>query len=195
VLEAMIWGHTPVGTYKYDPDRARQLVKEANATGAKIVLISPDNRYLLDSQVSQAVSGYLKAAGFNVDLRVIGDWAGYVDTIKKREFNLYMLGWGGSTGDPDQVLQSLFHSKRAGQTWNLGAYVNKEVDTLIEAGASTFDDAKRKSIYADVQKRLFDETPWLFMYRVTSFTAVSDKVKEIHTLQGPEFHYVFPISR
>ena len=195
VLEAMIWGHTPVGTYKYDPDRARQLVKEANATGAKIVLISPDNRYLLDSQVSQAVSGYLKAAGFNVDLRVIGDWAGYVDTIKKREFNLYMLGWGGSTGDPDQVLQSLFHSKRAGQTWNLGAYVNKEVDTLIEAGASTFDDAKRKTIYADVQKRLFDETPWLFMYRVTSFTAVSDKVKEIHTLQGPEFHYVFPISR
>ncbi len=193
VLEAMIWGHTPVGTYKYDPDRARQLVKEANATGAKIVLMSPDNRYLLDSQVSQAVSGYLKAAGFNVDLRVIGDWAGYVDTIKKREFNLYMLGWGGSTGDPDQVLQSLFHSKRAGQTWNLGAYVNKEVDTLIDAGASTFDDAKRKNIYADVQKRLFDEAPWLFMYRVTSFTAVSDKVREIHTLQGPEFHYVFPI--
>ena len=69
------------------------------------------------------------------------------------------------------------------------------MDTLIDAGASTFDDAKRKSIYADVQKRLFDEAPWLFMYRVTSFTAVSDKVKEIHTLQGPEFHYVFPISR
>lgn len=195
VLEAMIWGHTPVGTYRYDPDRARQLVKEANAAGAKLVLLSPDNRYLLDSQVSQAVSGYLKAAGFNVDLRVIGDWAGYVDAIKKRESNLFMLGWGGSTGDPDQVLQSLFHSRRAGQTWNLGAYVNKEVDALIDAGASTFDEAKRKSIYAEAQKRLFDDAPWLFMYRVTSFTAVSDKVKEIHTLQGPEFHYVFPISR
>jgi peptide/nickel transport system substrate-binding protein len=73
--------------------------------------------------------------------------------------------------------------------------VNKDVDALIDAGASTFDETRRRRIYADVQKRIFDEAPWLFMYRVTSFTAVGDKVKEIHTLQGPEFHYVFPLAR
>lgn len=42
------------------------------------MLRSPENRYLLDSQVSQAVAGYLKAVGFEVDLRVLGDWAGYI---------------------------------------------------------------------------------------------------------------------
>jgi peptide/nickel transport system substrate-binding protein len=195
VLEAMIWGHEPIGTFAYDPERARALLKEAGAADARIVLMSPENRYLLDSQVSQAVAGYLKAVGLNVDLRVMGDWAGYIDAIKKKEFHLFMLGWGGSTGDPDQVLQSLFHSRRAGNLWNLGAYANKDVDALIDAGASTFDPVKRRKIYADAQKRLFEDAPWLFMYRVTSFTAVSDRVKEIHTLQGPEFHYVFPIPR
>jgi peptide/nickel transport system substrate-binding protein len=195
VLEAMIWGHVPVGTYAYDPEKAKALLKEANAGGAKVVLMSPENRYLLDSQVSQAVAGYLKNVGLNVDLRVIGDWPGYVDTIKKREWNGYMLGWGGSTGDPDQVLQSVFHSRRAGNLWNLGSYSNKEVDALIDAGASTFDEAKRRQIYAEAQKKLFDDAPWLFMYRVTSFTAVGDRVKEIHTLQGPEFHYVFSPGR
>ncbi len=195
VLEAMIWGHEAIGTYAYDPAKAKELLKEAGASGAKIVLYSPDNRYLLDSQVSQAVAGYLRAVGLDVDLKVIGDWAGYVDAIKKRTFNAFMLGWGGSTGDPDQVLRSLFHSSRAGSLWNLGAYANKDVDGLIEQGSATFDTSRRKAIYADVQKRLFDDAPWIFLYRVTSFTAVGERVKEFHTLEGPEFHYVFPVTR
>ncbi len=196
VLEAMVWGHAPIGTWAYDPGKARQLLKEANAAGAKLVLISPDGRYPLDSQVSQAVAGYLKAVGFDVDLRVIGDWPRYIDTVKKREFNLYMLGWAASTGDPDQVLQSLFHSRRAGLTWNLGAYSNKQIDELADQAAAILEPAKRKAIYVDLQKRLFADAPWLFMYRVTSFTAYNpQKIKELHTLEGPEFHFTFPLPQ
>lgn len=196
VLEAMVWGHAPIGTYAYDPDKARALLKEAGATNARVVLMSPDNRYLLDSQVSQAVAGYLKAVGLDVDLRVIGDWPGYIDAIKKREFNMYMLGWAGSTGDPDQVLQSLFHGRRAGQTWNLGGFKNTEIDGLIDEAGTTLDPGKRKAIYLEAQKRLFADAPWLFMYRVTSFTAYnSAKIKEFHTLDGPEFHFMFPLPR
>ena len=195
VLEKMLWGHKETGTYAYNPDKARQLLKEANATNAKVVVLSPENRYLLDSQVSQAVAGYLKAVGLDVELKVVGDWPGYLDTAKKREFHLFMLGWGGSTGDPDQLLQSVFHSRRAGVLWNLQGYKNPAVDELIDSGASTFDPVKRRAIYADIQKRLFDDAPWLFMYRATNFTGISDRVKEIHTLSGPEFHYLFPIPK
>ncbi len=196
VIEAMVWGHVPVGTYAYDPDRARKLIQEAGATGAKFVLMSPDNRYPFDSQVSQAVAGYLKAVGLDVELRVIGDWPGYIDAIKKREFNGYMLGWAGSTGDPDQVVQALFHSRRAGQTWNLGAHADKEADALIDAGGSTLDLAKRRTIYADLQKRLFEDAPWIFMYRSTTYSAYHpDRITEFHTLDGSEFHYLFPVPR
>ncbi len=196
VIEAMVWGHVPVGTYAYDPDRARRLIQEAGAVGAKFVLMSPDNRYPFDSQVSQAVAGYLRAVGLDVDLRVIGDWPGYIDAIKRREFNGYMLGWAGSTGDPDQVVQALFHSSRAGQTWNLGAYADRKTDALIEAGGTTLDLAKRRAIYADLQKQLFEDVPWIFMYRSTTYSAYDpDKITELHTLDGSEFHYLFPPPR
>lgn len=196
VIEAMVWGHVPVGTYAYDPERARRLIQEAGATGAKFVLMSPDNRYPFDSQVSQAVANALKAVGLDVDLRVIGDWPAYIDAVKRREFNAYMLGWAGSTGDPDQVVQALFHSRRAGQTWNLGAFADREVDALIDAGGSTLDPARRKATYAELQRRLFADAPWLFMYRSTTFTGYNpDKVRELHTLDGPEFHYLFPLPR
>lgn len=193
VLEAMLWGHTPVGTYEYDPERAKALLDEANPESRTLVLLSPDNRYLLDSQVSQAVAGYLTEAGFEVDLRVIGDWAGYLDAVKQKDSNLYMLGWGGSTGDPDQVLRSVFNSARAGQAWNYGSFSDAEIDAMMEEAGTTFDEDKRRAIYAEIQKRLFEDAPWLFMYRGTNFTALNDKAKTIHTLEGPEFHYVFPL--
>lgn len=193
VLEAMTWGSVPVGTYEYDPEKARALLDEANPESRRLVLLSPDNRYLLDSQTSQAVAGYLNQAGFEVDLRVIGDWAGYVDAVREKQFNLYMLGWGSSTGDPDQVLQSMFHSNRAGQAWNFKSFADTEIDAMIDEAGTTFDEDTRRTIYAEIQQRLFGDAPWLFMYRAATFTAVSDKVGDIHTLEGPEFHFVFPL--
>jgi ABC-type transport system substrate-binding protein len=194
VLEAQTWGSVPIGTYAYDPEKAKQLLKDAGAENAKLVLLSPDNRYLYDSQTSQAVAGYLKAAGFDVELKVIGDWAAYVDALKKGEYNLFLLGWGSSTGDPDQVLTSMFVSSRAGKAWNYMSFKDPEIDRLIAAAGSTFDEKERRGLYADIQKKLFDAAPWLFMYRASSFTAVSDKVKTFHTLEGPEFHYVFALK-
>lgn len=195
VLEAMLWGSKAIGMYEYDPAKAKQLLDEANPASRKLVLLSPDNRYLLDSQVSQAVAGYLKEAGFDVELKVIGDWAGYLDAVKTLDFNLYMLGWGGSTGDPDQVLQSMFKSARAGKAWNYISYSNPDMDKLIDEAGTTLDDEKRRAMYADIQEQLFADAPWLFMYRGTNYTAVSDKVKTIHTLEGPSFHYVFPLPQ
>jgi ABC-type transport system substrate-binding protein len=64
------------------------------------------------------------------------------------------------------------------------------------AGGGTLDPARRKTIYADLQKRLFEDAPWIFMYRATSYTAYNpEKVKELHTLDGPEFHFMFPLPR
>jgi ABC-type transport system substrate-binding protein len=194
VLEAQTWGSVPIGTYEYDPAKAKQLLKEAGLEHPKLVLLSPDNRYLYDSQTSQAVAGYLKAAGFDVELKVIGDWAAYVDALKKGGYNLFLLGWGSSTGDPDQVLTSMFVSTRAGKAWNYMHFKDAEIDRLVAEAGSTFDEKQRRALYADIQKRLFDAAPWLFMYRASSFTAVSDKVKTFHTLEGPEFHYVFALK-
>jgi peptide/nickel transport system substrate-binding protein len=190
------FGGKSIGVYKYDPEKAKALLKEAGVSNAKLKLYATNNRYYNDGLVAQAIAGYLRAVGFDVEVVLMGDWAGYVERIgKAKDFNLYTLSWGSSTGDPDRIVQALFHSNRAGQTWNFGSFVNKEIDELIEQGATTVDTPKRLAIYAEIQEKLFADAPWLFMYRTTGYMALSDKITTIHTLEGPEFPYLFDLPK
>ena len=66
--------------------------------------------------------------------------------------------------DPD-FYYTIFHSKSlAPNGENRGYYVNPKVDKLIEDGRATFDRAKRKATYDEVQKILADELPYLSLY-------------------------------
>jgi ABC-type transport system substrate-binding protein len=193
IIASDTFGGKPVGFYKYDPDKAKALLKEAGVANAKLKLFATQNLYYNDGLVAQAIAGYLRAVGFDVEVGLNGDWASYVERIGKRDFSLYQLSWGSSTGDPDRIVQALFHSKRAGQTWNFGAFADKDIDRLIEAGATTVDTPKRLAIYGELQEKLFADAPWLFMYRTTGYMALGDKITTIHTLEGPEFPYFFDL--
>jgi peptide/nickel transport system substrate-binding protein len=197
VIASDTFGGKDSGYYKYDPEKAKALLKEAGvANGVKLKLYATQNRYYNDGLVGQAIAGYLRAVGFDVDVVLMGDWAGYVDRIAKaKDFSLYTLSWGSSTGDPDRIVQALFNSKRAGQTWNFGSFENKDIDKLIDEGASTVDSDKRRAIYGEIQDKLFADAPWLFMYRTTGYMALSDKITTIHTLEGPEFPYLFDLPK
>jgi len=183
------------GYYPYAPEKAKALLKEANAVGAKIVLLTPTNRYTLDTEVAQAVAGYLRAAGFNVEVNAVGDWPSFTDKARHGEFNLHMLGWGGSTGDPDNAFRIQLHSSNAGKVWNCGSYKNPKVDKLIESGAKEFDLKKRARIYADIQKIVWDDAPWLFLHRLSIFIVSDSHVQGIKVLPGTEMPYFWLARR
>ena len=188
-LVEAVQGTINAGFYAYDPDRAKSLIREAGAAGAKVVLLSPTTRYLLDAEVSQAVAGYLRQVGLDVEIRAIGDWPSFIDTVRRGEFHMHMLGWGGSTGDPDNAFRIQLHSNNAGKLWNAGSYRNPKVDHLIEEGSKEFDLAKRAKIYADIQKIVWDDAPWLFLHRLTIFIAHKSAIQGIKTLPGTEMPY------
>lgn len=177
-LVEAVQGTIQAGVYPYEPEKAKSLIREADAAGTKVLLLSPTTRYPLAAEVSQAVGGYLRQAGLTVEIQAIGDWPSYLERVKRHEFDLFMLGWGGSTGDSDNAFQRLLHSKRAGNFWNVGGYRNPKVDSLIGAGASEFNEKKRREIYAELQKTVWDEAPWLFMYRETSQIAHRASIKK-----------------
>ena len=195
VIASDTFGGRPSGYYEYNPEKAKALLKEAGVTSAKLKLYATQNRYYNDGLVGQAIAGYLRAVGLDTEVILMGDWAGYVDRIGKGDFSLYTLSWGSSTGDPDRIVQALFHSSRAGQTWNFGSFIDKNIDKLIEEGAATVETSKRLAIYGEIQDKLFADAPWLFMYRTTGYMALSDKITTIHTLEGPEFPYLFDLPK
>lgn len=194
LVEAVQWS-VPVGFYEYDPDRARELLQEAGAEGAAVTLLSPSSRYPSDVEVGQAVAGYLRDAGFDVDLQVISDWPTYVDTVEQGKFDLFFLGWGGSTGDPDNAFRRLLHSSNAGQLWNPGGYSNPDVDRLIDEGSSEFDVDVRAKAYEEIQRLVWEDAPWLFMYRASVFFVHDSAIQNIQVLPGTEMPYFWLAHR
>ncbi|WP_082621276.1 ABC transporter substrate-binding protein [Bordetella sp. N] len=83
---------------RYDPERARALLREAGHTEpVPIKLSSPSGRYVKDREISEAVAGYLQDAGFQVKLEVL-DWTVYNNRMVGDNFGeLYLWGMGSYT--------------------------------------------------------------------------------------------------
>jgi len=83
---------------------------------------------------------------------------------EQSQLQTYFGAWSASTGDADWGLRPLFYSKGAPpRLYNVGYYSNPDVDKDIEGGLATPDPAKRAALYADAQKRIWDDAPWIFL--------------------------------
>lgn len=119
----------------YDLERARTLLKEAGyADTLQFTLDCPNNRYINDEAICQAVLGMWAKAGVKASLNAMPR-ATYFPKVQSRDTSVYLFGWGVPTFDAMYSLQSLIRSKGEGAdgSYNLGDYENKEVDALIDA--------------------------------------------------------------
>ncbi|MEX2542906.1 MAG: ABC transporter substrate-binding protein [Trueperaceae bacterium] len=186
---------TSVGFYEYDPERARELLDEAGAVGAQITMLSPVGRYPQDSEAAQAVAGYLREVGFDVDLQAISDWPSYVERVESGDFSLFMLGWGGSTGDPDNSFRRTLSTPFAGRLWNPGGYSNPEADRLLNEGANEFDTERRAEVYEEFQRIVWEDAPWLFTFRAAIFIVQQADIGGIKILPGTEIPIFWEATR
>jgi len=148
-------------TYPYDPNKAKQLLAQAGyANGFKFVFkTSTDAEANSRAQVIQQM---LKQVGVNMEIQS-NEMSTFFADIGKGNFQMYSLSRNG-IADPD-FYYVIFYSKNTppdGQ--NRGYYNNPKVDQLIMQGRSTFDRAKRKPAYAEIQKIVQDDLPYISLY-------------------------------
>jgi peptide/nickel transport system substrate-binding protein len=166
VMEKTIRFSCPVGTLDHDAPVARRLLQEAGAAGQRLTMVASEGQWELDRQVAEAVAGYLREVGLQPELRLISDVAAFREASIKRDVHMGLVAWPGSTADPDHYLKRQLWGEIAGQPWNLAGYRNPSVDALIARGARTFDDAERATIYCQAQRLIWDDRPWLILYRL-----------------------------
>lgn len=148
-----------LGDYEYNPDRAKQMLAEAGyPNGFPLELwYMPVSRpyYPTPKPIAEAFAADLGAIGINVTLNT-KDWAAYLeDRNKPPGFQAFMLGWTGDYGDPDNFLYAHFGP---GATTDLGTWKNDRIIQLLNDARKTSDDDERATMYAEVDKLLFDET-------------------------------------
>ena len=188
LLPQGMFGSTPGAAHEaYDPDAAKKLLAEAGyGDGFKLVLGSPNDRYINDAQIAQAVAQMLTRAGIETEVDAMTK-STFFARRNKYEFSLYMAGWGSGTGEMSSPLRALVATrdkdKGMGGT-NRGRYSNAELDALIEEALATVDDDKRESILRQASQKAmenyailplhYEVTPWAYR-KGLSYTPRTDQ--------------------
>ena len=164
-----LFGYCPVGSYNYDPTKAKQMLQSAGAAGMTVKLVSPTGRYVQDFQVANAVAGYLRAVGLNVEGPTTSDWPSYVAAYalappSQAKTDLSLLGWAPAYLDAQQQFEQ-FYSPRippAGQESSY--YKNPQVDELVTSANGATDSKTRQQQYCQAAKLVWQDAPWIFLY-------------------------------
>jgi peptide/nickel transport system substrate-binding protein len=145
---------------KYDPDGAKKLLAEAGyPNGFGITLHTPNNRYINDEKVAQAVAQFLTRGGIPTKVDAMPS-AVFFSRGSKLEFSLLLAGWGAETGENSSPLRSLIGTFDSAKGWggsNRGRFSDAGVDTLLDTALATIDDTKRGMILAAATEKAVGE--------------------------------------
>ncbi len=184
-----LWGYNKeLKDYEYNPERAKQLLKDAGfGQGLKEITwddgkkeplqfwYMPVSRpyYPNPKEIAEAIAADLAKAGITVQLQTT-DWAVYLDKRKNGQLPLYMLGWTGDNGDPDNFVCYFFCSPGASRE---GFYANQQLtDVLMEAQKLT-DQPKRAALYRKAEQMIHDDVARIFIANNQPPLPFSKKVK------------------
>lgn len=161
---------------KPDIAKAKALLTEAGyPNGFTVTLDTPNNRYVNDEAISQAVVGMLGQIGVKVTL-ASRPVAQHSPLIQNDDTDFYLLGWGVPTFDSAYVFNDLIHSK-AGHygAYNPSGYSNAELDKKIESLATEVDTAKRDATIAEIWKTVKADRVLLPIHNQVLAYAMKDK--------------------
>ncbi len=176
------WAYTDdVETYDYDPAKARALLDAAgypdpDGPGPKPRFSLSYKTSTLKERVSiaETIVQSLKGVGIDVSLRSL-DFGTLFSDVNKGNFQLYGLAWVGVT-EPD-ILYSAFDSASAPPDGaNRGHYRNPRLDALLERAREITDEGGRKKLYAEAQRILAHDLPYVPLWYSTDVAAMRRRV-------------------
>jgi peptide/nickel transport system substrate-binding protein len=130
--------------------------------GFTFSLMCPNDRYINDAAVCQAVVGMLAQVGITVDLNTMPVANYWPELREAGNFDMYLLGWSPGTFDHEHPIRFLVSTpndeeRRLG-SWNFGGYSNARVDELLPAVQSEVDEGERQACW--MRSRRSIRTRW-----------------------------------
>jgi peptide/nickel transport system substrate-binding protein len=145
-----MFGHTSaLKPEPYDLDGAKKLLAEAGyPDGFAMTLHAPNDRYVNDEQIAQAIAQLLARAGIATRVEAMPSSV-YFSRASKLEFSFMLLGWAADTGEVSSPLKALlatFDTAKGMGTANRGRYSNAKMDAALAQALAIVDDSKRERV-------------------------------------------------
>lgn len=145
---------------KYDVAAAKTLLAEAGyPDGFQLTMHGPNDRYINDARIVQAVAQMFTRIGIATRVEVM-PWSVYAGRNGKAEFSLCLSSWGvntGETSNPITAVVSTPDKEKGLGSSNYGRYSNPEVDRMFAQARYVLDDAKRNALLADICTVIFQD--------------------------------------
>lgn len=144
---------------KYDPEGAKKLLAEAGyPNGFGLTLHAPNNRYINDAAVAQAIAQFLSRNGIPTKLETMPANV-FFSRGSKLEFSFLLAGWGAESGDTSSPLRALlgtFDAKAGMGAANRGRFSDAGLDAMITTALTTIDDTKRGLMLAAASEKAIE---------------------------------------
>jgi ABC-type transport system substrate-binding protein len=139
----------------------------------RITILTPPADYdPLRAMVGIMIQEWLRMIGIPVLSRPVG-FSSLMDQVKRRhKFDLFVLGYGNLSLDPD-YLRNFFHSKNdRPRGWNMSGYSNPQFDKIADESSRTMDVDKRRALIWEMQKIIMRDIPYIPLYNPKLIEAV-----------------------
>lgn len=191
IIGPRLFAYTPVEKYEYNIEKAKELLAEAGfPNGFKTKIWINDNPTRRD--IAVIVQDQLKQVGIDVAVETL-EWGAYLDGTARGEHDMFILGWGTVTRDPDYGISALVSTATQGGAGNRSFYSNPRVDELLVAGRAELDVEKRKAIYKEVQEIIRKDLP-MYMVAYPTYNVVTKKDIKNFNFELSTAHRLYGIS-
>lgn len=166
VVSPAVFGHDPeLKPDRYDPIEARRLLAEAGFPhGFSATLTGPNNRYMNDEQVLQAVAQMMARIGIRPQVQV-APLNVFLARMRRQEASAALLGWGSFAAD--LALRSLLatpDSAKGYGAWNWARYSNPSLDELVTRSLATVDRTQREALARRASRVAAQDTAIIPLY-------------------------------
>ena len=192
VLPPESWAYNgDVPAYNHDPARARQLLEQAGyraVNGIRFHLTMKSSTEESTRLMAAVLQQQLRQVGIALDIRTF-EFATFFSDVTHGLFQLYSLRWIGGNEDPD-IFEYLFHSSKFPPNGaNRGYFADPRIDALVDQARQESDQNIRKQLYAEIQRTLADQLPYINLWYFDNVLVHSRRVRNL-TL-NPSGNYDF----
>ena len=178
-------------SYEYNPKKAKQLLADAGyPNGFEITFGAPNDRYINDAKVAQAIAQMWTRIGVKTNLEAVTKSL-FFGNRNKKAYPVWFAGWGVMDYDATSFVSALASSdksKKRGASQK-GSYSNPKIDALLDTIDNTADDAKREVALKKAVKLVNEDLPFFMTHYERFPLAMKKTVSYTPPTGGETTHY------